>query len=599
MEAVQNALGNFQTREAAELVLEIADVLGDWGGRSFVVPLGFITGIQIGGYKTPMDSVLGAYRQLLDSIPSMAELRELGYQRSSELRESDFANRSDYLVHLIRHNRQEWWLHGHAIRELIARRDPVVLRELAGARYRLVGFSRRRGEVGPEAWLHKLTNTAVEVTDEDGGIAYMPFGRKVDSDQFLAYWANNYQRYKWSEEEERFHYQGRSVVLVEDPVARYFNDLFAADDETVYADFQALTEFEPEAIRLRAKPYHLNVADNITTPRPVSSTHTLQLGDHLALMAELTAFCRLRSLPVSGPERLVAWLSEIDRAGKEDAQLDKVRELKALLTANNLTGLELYTIVNHMRYPRASKAIGAMLAERYADWWPRIVADPVALRVYLKKCSVYPRAGARRGWAGFGVPWAQLSDEAFAALKEVVRSETDEDILAIARRAVISEEVRRKDRFTVREYLDYTGRGEMVAPERVRIDTSASGLGNLFDQLNKGDEAQVQATVALIGYHLSERMAPYLLASAGSKQLYRKGFVSWRDVEEGRQTIRYNIVVGDLMVSFLERLYKHQIPVTRDRPWSRAMVSSSGGLTEYWGKHGTADAWRAWVRERE
>jgi hypothetical protein len=595
-EALQRALGNFRTREAAELILAIAKELGDWGGKSFVGPLSRITGLRIGEYKSSKDSVMGAYRHLLDSLPSLPELRELGYRRSSELREDDFAGRSEYLVYLIRHNRHEWWLHGHAVRELIARRDPVVLRELAGGRYRLVGMLGGGRQKLPEEWLHELTNTAIELKDDKDGEVYTPLG-KVSDEHFLIYWSRNYQHYEWSEETGRFVYRGEELVP-EDPVTGYFNDLFSADDQKVFTAFDQLTDFAPDSIVLRAKPYHLKMVDRIISPRIVGLPYQSQLGSKIALLAGLKAYCRSKSLPVAGPEGLGRWLAGIDRAGKEEDWMEESKGLETLLTVDDLTGLEMYTILGQKRYPRAIKAVGMMLTIWYGTRWSEIVADPVALRLYLKKFSVYPKTGIRRGWGGFGSQLVEMDNETFAALREVLRSETDDDILDVVERAVVREEIRRKESFTVAEYMGYAKGGEAVDLDRVVIDTSASGLTALFSHLNTGDDAQVQATVNLIGHHLNDRMTPYLLASADDKRLFRKSFVSWRSVKEGRQTIRYNIVVGDLMVSYLERLHKHKFLVERERPWTRAMASSSGGLTEYWGKHLTAEEWRAWIKER-
>lgn len=590
-EALQNALGYFSTLEAASLILDLAEELDGWGGPHFAGHMAKSINVYIGHYQSPPDSVIRAYRQLLDSLPSIPALREMGYQQVSDLREEDFADRSDYLVYLIRNNRHALWVQSHALEELVERRDPVVLRELAGGINRMMTLLSSNFRFRPYTMLHDLTTTAVEIQQGQQQWEYaLTAGNGRDG---AIYWAQHYQEYEWSEAAGLFVYSGTDA-LPEDTIVRLFNTLFYADERQALEAFFQLLNFTPEELESRARPYHLFSATTLVIPKEASPFYHRNLRTNLREFARLNAFCRSAELPIATPNRFDAWLPAIDRAGKEEEQLAEALQLEQLLSPDVVTGLELYTIGRQELYPRAYTIIGSLLETWYASRWSDILADTAALRLYLKKYGLYPQMVPGRNWGGFGTRLSRVDDQTLAALQALLLTESDQDIRTLVEQILLQEEVHRKESFTVPEFLDYSKLGQNIDPRRVQIDTSAAGLKELFALLPGADEVQLSALLRLIDLHKSKRMTPYLLVLVDDLRVLSKENVSWRG-PEGRRTIHYNILLGDIMVGMLEQLYDHRFPIEREAPWTEALAFSRGKMMAYWDKHLKAEDWRRWL----
>jgi len=588
-EAITRGLAHHQTMESAQLILDLYKRLNGWGNTGFREPMAWATGVYIGDFRSDPDSLLGVYQHLLDSLPSILQLREFSFQLASDKKQEDFHSRSEYLEYLIVNSKWKSWLMFHALKELEAMGNNRVLVQLAGAPLRQY-FIGRRIKFDALAWQERLTGLSVLVKDKDGRMMNDALDR-ANRLNALHYWARHYKEYVWSEAADRFVYQGDDVGQL-DTLTVLLERLKGKDEAGALESANALIHYPPDTLagRVKEHPRVFWIQANDVLPRGVNRW--------LPELSEVVHFCRGQGMGTVLSEEASALVRSIDLALDEQEQEKKLQELSGLLNRGNATALELFMQLHERRYPRAYKVVFRLLYEWNLEQWRDESLSVEEVRLFLFKSAIGKKLKMSRGtgiWGGFENIVQTFVPGSLRALRAVASVENNTRIQEEIAGILLRVEVAEKDHFSVAEYVDYSSRGANVPVPKVEVKLTSEGLSGLFGELGKGTPTERYRIINLIDHHRDTLMAPYLLAAAEDSTEMTKSITSYRLIKGGRRTETHSITLGDYMIAQLEELYGKRFQVGEDGSTEEVMDKTAVGPTRLHGKRATLPQWRVFL----
>jgi len=583
--AIISGLAHFRSLEAAHLILKLARWQEGWGSNGFVSSMAWITNVRLGNYRTDQDSLVMVYEHLLDSLPSLPQLRELGYRQAVDTSAADFPTRSDYLAYVLLHSSSKTWVARHVLLELEERRDPRILPLLASDRLRRPVFFSGGPKFNALSWQQRLTGLRVLVENKDG-VLKTAGNNRASRLNLLHYWVRNAEQYAWSEEENRFVYQGGDVKQVDS--LRYFTERLLGSDGTAIPAAEQLVRFSADSLRKRLAPYRFSLAiqANKRLPKPLLTK--------LPLLSELRDYCQLHDVPMEMPEEAADLFRRLDAAVDEGQREKLVALLGEQLNRRTVTALEVHYVLNSRRYPRAAAAVLPLLKALYAEQVAAGAFTSEDIRLMALKVSLFKEGRFNVVWRELEELMALLEPASLAAVLPVATNERVREQLAYL---LLVAEVRGKAEISLADYVDYTARGVRITPEEVSVPLTGKKLDTLFQYVGSGDQAARQRIIGLIDHYRDTLMAPYLLAAAADTTVLTQATQSYR-TQAGRQTERYDITVGDYMIGQLEQLYGKVFPVDVQAPPEDFVVWSSIGPMYLRNKRLARARWRVFLAGR-
>lgn len=583
--AIISGLAHFRTLEAARLILKLARWQEGWGSNGFVSSMAWITNVRLGDFRSDQDSLVTVYEHLLDSLPSLPQLRELGYQQAVDTSAADFPSRSDYLAYVLLHTKSKTWIARNVLLELEERRDPRILPLLASDRLRRPVFLSGGPKFNALSWQQRLTGLRVLVENKDG-VLRTAGNNRASRLNLLHYWVRNAEQYAWSEEENRFVYRGDDVQPVDS--LRYFTERLLGPDVTAIHAAERLIRFPEDSLRKHLAQYRFSLAiqANKRLPKPLLTK--------LPLLSELRDYCQLHDVPTQLPEEAAALFQRLDAAVDEGQREKLVALLGEQLNRRNATALEVHYVLNSRRHPRAAAAVLPLLKAWYAEQATAEVFTSEDIQLMALKISLFKEGRFNGVWKELEELMASLDPASLAAVLPVATNERVREQLAYQ---LLVAEVRGKAKIGLADYVDYTARGVRITPEEVSLPLTTEKLDTLFRYVGSGDQAVRQRIIALIDHYRDTLMAPYLLAAAADTAVLTRATQSYR-TKAGRQTERYDITVGDYMIGQLEQLYGKVFPVDTQAPPEDFMIGSSVGPVYLRNKRLARARWRAFLAGR-
>lgn len=584
-EAIISGLAHFRTLEAARLILELARGQEGWGHNGFVESMAWITNVRLGNYRTDQDSLVMVYEHLLDSLPSLPQLRELGYRQAVDTSTADFPTRSDYLAYVLLHSGSKTWVARHVLLELEERRDPRILPLLASDRLRRPVFFGGGPKFNALSWQQRLTGLRVLVENQDG-VLKTAGNNRTSRLNLLHYWVGNAEQYAWSEVENRFVYRGDDVQPVDS--LRYFTERLLGSDGTAISAAERLVRFSADSLRKRLAPYRFSLAiqANKRLPKPLLTK--------LPLLSELRDYCQLHDVRTELPEEAADLFRRLDAAVDEGQREKLVALLGEQLNNRTATAIEVHYVLYSRGYPRAAAAVLPLLKAWYAEQATTGTFTSEDIRLMALKISLFKEGR-------FGGVWKELEGLtallAPASLAAALPTATNERIREQLAYLLLVAEVRGKAEISLADYVDYTARGIRITPEEVSLPLTTEKLDTLFRYVGSGDQAARQRIIGLIDHYRDTLMAPYLLAAAVDTTVLTQATQSYR-TKAGRKTERYDITVGDYMIGQLEQLYGKVFPVDTNAPPEDFMVGSSIGPMYLRNKRLARARWRVFLASR-
>ncbi|MEN0048061.1 MAG: hypothetical protein AAF806_13460 [Bacteroidota bacterium] len=328
------------------------------------------------------------YPMLLDSLTSIAAIRQFGYNQHFNFRPSFFPETVDYYGKILMDSDSLDWIQRNVIEDLLDAQNPRALHYLAVKAYR-IATQKDKTSISQEA-LYKSIKDLLAVrlllpNDQKRYVEEIDWMDRTAVKNFVCYWSTRYTDYEWDRYRDRFINRTISSTL-ETRYKRHFKQLTSTNDSVAWYSYLELTEGEPSEIIRLTERY-----------RPVLENHNPSLPPiqyaYLERLAELTAFCRQNNFLYKASDRISPMLAQLRSNILPKERYEIEQQLLKKVNVNDLTALE-YEACLYASNADFSYSLAWVLDHAYTRYWDKIFANDQLLRLYLKKAYLFKRLGS-------------------------------------------------------------------------------------------------------------------------------------------------------------------------------------------------------------
>jgi Ca2+-binding EF-hand superfamily protein len=325
-------------------------------------------------------------RLMLDSLENNLDLiRYNGYMASVSVNENMFYERVHFLGKIMSDYNNLAYIRRNANLDLIATEDPRALFYTAiqlrlNPSNQILFFKR----------LEKMTHLQLHFVNKNNEWAAVGV-RPCDDEmlkQVVQFWATHYDDFEWDKSQQYF-VNKNEIATRKERYEGAFRTLNSTSDSAARAAFLLLTEGEPKEIETLANRYRGAFSQNLNSLLP-SFRYS-----YIEQMSNLTRYCRLQQIDYTlSPEldSLKNLLLDQDLTEKERFELENL--LLKKMTIDKVTALEYATLTYaNDHFNDYLFSIGRILDIFYSQNWQKIVENPVQLRLYLKKTTLFRKIG--------------------------------------------------------------------------------------------------------------------------------------------------------------------------------------------------------------
>ena len=189
------------------------------------------------------DQMTQRYYHYIDSLRSLDNLRQFGYEKLYSYQKSFFSLPVDYYGRLLSDERSYSWIRHNALADLVATGHPRALFYLAAQVYKA---RPRHHHLSPKDvspyldLIEVLTRIPVEYQNRTGDYEPRP-GDLVAQRNFLRYWARHYTDYEWDAHQGLFTNKLEAAEITQN-YERLFRRLPSRNDSVAIADFRQRSE---------------------------------------------------------------------------------------------------------------------------------------------------------------------------------------------------------------------------------------------------------------------------------------------------------------------------------------------------------------------
>lgn len=281
------------------------------------------------------------------------------------------------------------WYYDNQLDGFLLKKDPQALLWIASAWYHhrsrfneyyfqdeeFINFIKRltRLDIGVPGWEGKMTFLYKDDYSAEAKL------------NFLVYWANHYQDYKWNQTEGYF----ENMAERAEPKSKeelLFPQLFSEDPEEALAAFLQLTELDTGRVALISKEYwRLSNFD-------LNDTLPLFTFSFLPQLTRLTQYCREHQFSYAMPAWLFDSLQQLNNFPPFDVKYRVENNIIRRLTTDEVTAIEYYGLTGD-DYDRAVFSLGRILDKFYSEHLEEIAADERLLSLFLYKSKCFDELG--------------------------------------------------------------------------------------------------------------------------------------------------------------------------------------------------------------
>ncbi len=369
-------------------------------------------------------NLLKTYRHYIDSLGTVEEMRAHGYKQIFNFQPNFFNHIVDYYGRILCFAGKRDWLISNAMQDLIATRHPRSLFYLTAMGYK----NSQIKEIDDQA-MSKMIKTISELTNQRIGVENVKesidFDLSDESDKkalenYLCYWAANYDDYEWDEMRNCYVNKYNALEKTQS-YEKLFRRLNSRNDSVAMASFAQLTEGEPSEIVALAEKYRQMFRSYNQSLPPFKYKYLEQLST-------LTHYCRERNIPYKPHRGLSKMLDKLYTERNENKRYQLENSIIQSLNLNDITALEYWGCINQSSAV-TNYSLGRILDVFYSKNWSKILNSDKELRLYLKKSQLLSNIGVigvcNNYLNKFDLSNQQIEDK----LNEIKSTETDRHIL--------------------------------------------------------------------------------------------------------------------------------------------------------------------------
>lgn len=316
----------------------------------------------------------------------------------------------------------EWYYESQIDGFLITKNSEVLL-QIASAWYKKRSRFNRY-YFGDEEFLDLmkiLTNIDLGVPDEDGKTTFLyqdDYYAKARLN-YLIYWANHYNHYKWNEVKGYFENTKESAnKKTKEEIL--FSLLNSEDDSVAIDAFGQLGEQDPFRVASLAADYEKGIAkNNFALP-----TFPFRF---LKQMTLLTEYCRDKGIKYKADNWL---LDSLIKLRKELSFYERHKLENNIINRLNLdevTAVEYYGLIHGGNWD-LTYSTGRILDKFYSKKWNELTDNKKSIEAYLKKSALFDRLGIIGNCNKYLRKFENGSSSVIDAIKQMSKTMTDNDI---------------------------------------------------------------------------------------------------------------------------------------------------------------------------
>lgn len=593
------SLRHFETIESAKIIVDIINNHDVYSLDECIIALSKITNVDLVVNNQSYENIATNYKQLLDSLTTINQLKEAGYNMMFEYGPNYFENPTEYYGKMMLESDQIWWINYHTLQDIFRTNDPLALKYVGSQLNRGVTIYNDhlgRSEYDIVELMQDKTGVKVEVKDNTGNWT-STYNDDLSKINYLIYWYNHYSDYKWNSAKEQFENQ-TDKILEPDKITSLFEKLFNEDDEIAMNAYVQLAQSEPKEVKEKIHQYRIQkISGKLNRSLPMfAKKFLLQLVD-------LTDYCRKNSINFEPSLELISKLETIENNDEFGKRYELENGMIEWLKIKDVVPLEYYTIINNENVD--DLPISRILDKWYSENWNQIIDSPEELRSYLKRAWLYDHLGIIGNVNKYILKFNNSTKNTLDKLQALADSTDDEDIKTMALKALnhksnnAGQSVSNTKRgILLKEFLDNLDNQSNEVIELVHVDSTDENYELIFNRLKNANSENANKLCYLIANNIHIKMTPFLIRSIEVSTIIDKGYISRHDSSMNQHSINYEILVSDKMVAYLEFLHGHVYPAPIDPEIDANFVSSSrSSNSNFRGKHKSAKNWMNLYKE--
>ncbi len=370
---------------------------------------------------TAPENITLYYRSLIDSLETLENIREYGYDQIFGFDISFFQFPVDYYGKVLSLSAPYPWIRRNALLDLKRSNHPRALFYIAADYYK----TRKKAEGYPEInhlqMIQSRINVTIGVENKDRITTFHP---EADDQtalfNYLVYWASSYNDYEWDENRQVFTSRLESLSKTQN-YERLFRRFNSKSDSIAMLAFLQLTEGDPFEILPLSKKYR-NLLRNHNSALPSMKYQ------YLEQLSMLTDFCRKHKIKYKPGERLLSKLEKLATTQNEKERYSIENQVIRALSVSEVTAFE-YWVLTHAMNNDLSLSAGRILDWFYSKNWKSILEDQEQLRLFLKKSHLFAGIGVQGVCNNYLNKFDLSDNRQLDILNELVNTETDKEIL--------------------------------------------------------------------------------------------------------------------------------------------------------------------------
>lgn len=583
------SLRHFETIESAKLIVEILEKNDVYSIDECILALSKITNIDLVVKNQSYENIAEEYKKLLTTHTTIEDINKFGYETVLGVDNFEPDNIVESYGKIILNSSDFWWTNYHALQDIFSTNDPISLKYVGAQLHRKVSIYNDhlgRSEFDIQKIMENKTGLILEVKDDKGNWT-STYNDPIAKVNYLLYWYNHYQDYKWNSIKKQFE-NTQDQILEPDQIDVLFKRLYHKNDSIALDAYTQLTQHNPEAVKNKIDQYNLSVFSGINLKLPsFAKKSILQL-------IELTAYCKTHKITFNPSKKLIKRINELDQATtfKEKYQIEN--QLIKSLNIEDITPLEYYTLI----HDKANNSISRIVDKWYSENWDLIINDEKESKLYLKKTALYNKLGIIGNVNKYIFKFNNSKPSTIKKLKTIAKLESDDDIKKMVLKALNhhsnankNNQTKKTTSISLSDFLSNIHNKSIETASLVKIN-SDEDYKKVFEALTKANKKDANKLINIITSNIDIKMTPYFIKSLDINTVIDHGNISRHDTNMNYHSISYQILVSDKIVVCLEFLHNHAFPLPKDPKLNVNFVSSSSKSSSYFrNKHKTANKW--------